>query len=80
MPVEHCETCDQPRRMLLTVAAWYGAHWTCLTCGEQWDADEGRKERPFMPAWRRKNVEEAKSFWKRHVPQAAQPSEVCWTV
>ena len=66
MPVEHCPTCERPRRMLYRLAAWYGAEWTCLTCGEEFDADEGRKERPFRRGWREDNVQRSRDFWRRH--------------
>ena len=66
MPVEHCPTCERPRRMLYRLAAWYGAEWTCLTCGEEFNADESRKERPFRRGWREDSVRSAKDFWRRH--------------
>ena len=64
-PVEYCPTCEQPRRMLYRLRAWLGPDWTCLSCGERF-CEEGRMERPFAPAWRRRNIEEARSFWERH--------------
>ena len=66
MPVVFCTTCERPRRMLYQLAAWYGAEWTCLSCGEQFSADEGRKDRPFVPRWRQANIAKAKEFWQRH--------------
>ena len=27
IPVEHCPTCERPRRMLYRLAAWCGAEW-----------------------------------------------------
>ena len=66
LPVEFCSTCERPRRMLYRLAAWYGAEWTCLTCGEEFNSDEGRKERPFRRGWREDNVRRAKDFWRRH--------------
>ena len=66
LPIVDCPTCERPRRMLYRLAAWYGAEWTCLTCGEEYSADEGRMERPFRRGWREDNVRRAKEFWRRH--------------
>ncbi len=49
--------------MVLAHYPWYGADWTCLRCGERW-TDGERCERPFAPAWRKKNIEAAKKLWR----------------
>lgn len=58
-----CPTCGKRRRMLCCDYEWYGWHVTCLTCGEEWQDGE-MMPRPFMPGWRRKNVEAAKAMMK----------------
>jgi len=54
-----CPTCKKKRMMWMWFQEWYGWHVTCLGCGEQWQDGE-MLERPFMPAWRKKNIERAK--------------------
>ena len=65
-PVVHCETCGVNRRMLFRMEAWRGGFWTCLSCGENYNPEEGRMERPFARGWRRRSVAEAKRFWREH--------------
>ena len=60
-----CSTCERKSPMVLAHYPWYGADWTCLRCGERW-TDGERCERPFAPAWRKKNIEAAKKLWRRH--------------
>lgn len=57
--VNHCPTCDRPRRMLGSFAEWYGITLTCTGCGDMW-SDGYRHERPFAPGWRRQNIEHAR--------------------
>ena len=47
----------------MVVDTWYGAYWTCLTCGERYHSDEGRMERPFARGWRAESVRNAKAIW-----------------
>lgn len=54
--VNHCPTCDRPRRMLVSFAEWYGATLHCSGCGDDW-SDGYRGERPFARGWRRKAIE-----------------------
>ena len=54
--VNHCPTCERPRRMLVKHYEWYGTDWTCAGCGDSWQDGE-MAERPFAPGWRRKAIE-----------------------
>ena len=54
----HCPTCDGDQKFMCEFYEWYGWSQTCLNCGERWNDGE-REERPFMPAWRKKSIEEA---------------------
>lgn len=54
--VNLCPTCERPRRMFVRYLEWYGATVTCAGCGEEWQ-DGYRSDRPFMPGWRRKNIQ-----------------------
>lgn len=58
--VNHCPTCERPRRMLGMHAEWYGTTWTCASCGDQW-TDGEMHSRPFCPGWRRDNIEYARA-------------------
>lgn len=58
--VNHCPTCDRPRRMLGQHQEWYGTTWTCAGCGDQWSGDGELFERPFAPGWRKQRVERAR--------------------
>lgn len=49
--VNHCSTCERPRRMLCASYEWHGPRWTCAGCGDSWH-DEGLEERPFVRGWR----------------------------
>lgn len=57
--VNHCPTCERPRRMHGWWAEWHGATLTCAGCGDQW-SDGEMHERPFVPGWRRRNIEAAR--------------------
>jgi hypothetical protein len=39
-------------------AMYYSSDWVCLTCGERYN-DDGRAERPFERAWRKKSLDRA---------------------
>jgi transposase-like protein len=56
--VNHCPTCDRPRRMLGRFVEWYGTRWTCSGCGDSWNDGE-REERPFAPGWRKEGIRHA---------------------
>ena len=57
--IGYCPTCDRRRRFYSWFQDWYGWHSTCTGCGEQW-VDGEMCERPFMPRWRKENIQEAK--------------------
>lgn len=54
-----CPTCNKKRKMFGFFQEWYGWHITCLGCGDQWQDGE-MLERPFMPRWRKENIESAR--------------------
>ncbi len=54
-----CPTCKRSRFALFLSYEWYGPNLTCLRCGEAWD-EEGRCERPFERAWRKRAVADAR--------------------
>lgn len=54
-----CPTCGTMRKFLREHTPWYGKTDTCLTCGDSWDTDGVRMERPFCPGWRHRKVREA---------------------
>jgi transposase-like protein len=58
--VNHCPTCDRPRRMLGWFVEWYGTRWSCAGCGDSWNDGE-LEERPFAPGWRRTRIERARA-------------------
>jgi hypothetical protein len=45
--------------MLGQFQEWYGMTWTCCGCGETW-TDGEQHERPFVPGWRKSNIEYAR--------------------
>lgn len=57
--VNHCPTCDRPRRMLFKHYEWYGSDVTCAGCGDLWQDGE-RAERPFSPGWRTERIRYAR--------------------
>jgi ribosomal protein S27AE len=56
---EYCPTCDKDTVFLAEYQEWYGANYTCIQCGEEFDSEEGMKERPFRPRWRKDNIKAA---------------------
>lgn len=57
--VNHCPTCERPRRMLCESWEWYSAVWTCTGCGDDWS--EGvRGQRPFCRGWRQASIRRAR--------------------
>jgi hypothetical protein len=42
---------------------WYAPTIYCCRCGDSWDAEEGRHERPFARGWRRDAVRCARQLW-----------------
>ena len=54
-----CPTCKKRRKFYGWFQEYYGWHMTCLSCGDQWQDGE-MLERPFMPGWRKKNIEYAR--------------------
>jgi hypothetical protein len=54
-----CPNCGSDQEFWCEYHMWYGWYKTCLGCGERW-GDGERLERPFMPKWRQKSIEEAK--------------------
>lgn len=59
----NCWNCKKRRKMWGWFQEWYGWYVTCLGCGEQW-ADGEHIPRPFIPGWRKKNIEIAKKKMK----------------
>lgn len=59
----HCPACGKRRFMIGWLYKWYGWYEICLRCGEQWQDGE-MLPRPFMPRWRRKNIDAAKRRWR----------------
>lgn len=59
-----CPTCKRKSWFVAVFTPWYGWDQTCLRCGEEWQ-DGQMCPRPFMPAWRKKNIEAAKKSWRR---------------
>lgn len=55
-----CPTCARQRRAIANFQEWYGWDVTCAGCGDSWQ-DGHMLERPFMPGWRRKNIEQARA-------------------
>lgn len=62
---DECPTCKKKTTFYGWFQEWYGWHETCLECGEQWQEGE-QLERPFERAWRKKNIEHAKSEVEKH--------------
>ena len=60
-----CPTCEKETEILGEHFEWYGSEYTCLECGEAWDED-GRKERPFERAWRKRRVEQARARYEAY--------------
>lgn len=60
----HCMTCDEKTEFLIQYWEWYSAEFTCLECGERYNAEEGRHERPFMRGWRERSIKEAREWIK----------------
>ena len=58
-----CPTCKRRTTMLSSFAHWYGWHYVCLRCGEEWE-DWEMLPRPFASAWRKRSVERARKRWK----------------
>jgi predicted RNA-binding Zn-ribbon protein involved in translation (DUF1610 family) len=54
-----CPTCERRRRMWMENCAWYGPHWTCLSCGDSWQDGE-RLMRPFARGWRQQSIAAAR--------------------
>lgn len=65
-----CPTCGTQRRMVESVAVWHAPTFTCCTCGDSWDAEEGRYPRPFARGWRQKEAARARRQWDAAPPVA----------
>ena len=63
-----CHSCERLTGFVIRHYEWYGWHLTCLRCGDQW-ADGERLERPFARGWRRRNIEAARSLYRRYHPK-----------
>lgn len=62
-----CPTCERRTTLVFFHTPWYGVDITCLRCGENWDGEEGRRERPFEPGWRPRSIAAARKRWRRFV-------------
>jgi hypothetical protein len=63
---DQCECRTRKTLFVRSHTEWYGVTETCLRCGERYDMDEGRLERPFMPRWREDSKARARKLWRRH--------------
>jgi len=63
-----CPTCKRRSPMVSRLYAWYGVDGICLRCGEFFQDNE-QAERPFAPAWRKKNIQHAKEVYRRENPK-----------
>ena len=63
--MHYCPNCKGRRKFFGWFQDWYGWHLTCLKCGDQWQDGE-MIERPFMPAWREKNIARARKMLAEH--------------
>ncbi len=64
-----CPTCKRIRFMVITHAPWYDTDRTCLRCGERWDVDGTRADRPFERGWRKKSIQAAKDLYRKYHPK-----------
>jgi len=67
--VRRCPTCEQRRRFVGSVAAWYPTVWTCCSCGDAFCVEEGRLPRPWARAWRQRSSSEARQRWTQAAPR-----------
>lgn len=63
LPRLHCPNCERRTWFVAWFQEWYGWHNTCLNCGDQWQDGE-MLERPFMPGWRKQNIEAARKMYR----------------
>lgn len=60
--------CKKRTRMLNFFTPWYGWHATCIKCGREW-YDAECAALPFARGARKRNIDAAKSMWRRLPPQ-----------
>ena len=60
-----CPTCEATTLFVVASYEWYGAEFTCLSCGERFN-EEGRCERPFSPGWRKRSIRQAWALRRRY--------------
>ena len=59
-----CSNCERRTYFIVAHTPWYGTDHTCLRCGDQW-SDGERRERPFVPGWRRHRKALARAQYRR---------------
>ena len=69
-----CPVCDWRTYFVGWAQEWYGWHYTCLKCGDQWQDDE-MLGRPFKPRWRQENKDAAKKLYRHIKKEATERSE-----
>lgn len=67
--VRECPTCERRRRFVLHLYVWYDSRWTCLGCGDSWEAG-WRCTRPFKRGWRAEAIAHARAAWRTATPRA----------
>ncbi len=67
-----CPTCKRSRFGVQRITPWIGSDLICLRCGEMWN-DEGRAERPFERAWRKRHIDCARKWAKRYKATFGKP-------
>lgn len=60
-----CSTCECITEQVIRYEEWYAPTIWCCRCGESWDGEEGRHERPFQRNWRHEAVRRARARWDR---------------
>ncbi len=66
----NCPDCKKRTRMLGFFVPWYGWDSTCLRCGRHW-VDGEWTPLDFMRGARERNVDRAKTRWRRMPPVSA---------
>lgn len=62
---QRCSTCECITEQVVRFEEWYAPTIWCCRCGEAWDGEEGRHERPFRRNWRQESVRTARAMWDR---------------
>ena len=60
-----CPTCQKVTDGVACYSSslWWGVTWRCCECGDSWDEEGYREQRPFKRGWRKEATRRARLMW-----------------